>query len=211
MRECPKPLAVFAGSDLYVSELIEACAAESFIIPEDVSILSLGNKELFTSSGEIHCSSIAGDIELLASKACHLLQGLMNGQKAPSKPVLIPPTGIVERMSSSTIASQEPAVGRAIKFMLDNYSQPLDMPTIAQAAGVSRARLYQLFDKDVGRAPGAVLLQIRLKKVKWMLLNTDAKVSQVAEDCGFGNRTNLYLNFKHATGKSPRTFRAQRW
>jgi LacI family transcriptional regulator len=207
LKSLDQPLAVFAFNDQAAVEVIEACLAESIAVPDQVAVLGVLDMDLFRHCTTVSLSSIQFDFDRITREACELLDRLMEGEPVPTEPILHPPTGIAVRQSTDTLAAHAPVVARAVRFMLDHYAEPIGIDDILEAAGGSRAGLFNAFKKDRDQAPGEVLLDIRLDRAKRMLEQTDEKVYTVAEACGFGKPVNLHRAFNQSVGMSPNRYR----
>jgi LacI family transcriptional regulator len=186
---------------------MEACSSESISIPDEAATLGLHDSPIFRNCVTVPLSCVAVDYDIQARLCCDLLAQMMEGEPAPSEDILIPPSGIVTRRSSDTIAAQTPAVSRAIRFMLDHFAEPITVDHAVRASGMCRTRLFRAFQQDVEMTPRAVLNRIRLDKAKRMLLETDEKLRSVAEACGFGDPMNLHRHFKRRLNMSPGAYR----
>lgn len=203
----PKPLGVLASDDSSGVEVIEACQTLGLEIPHDVGVLGMLDMPLFRQSTTIAMSSITVDFDTNTRVACELLAALMAGEPVPNEPILFPPTGIATRASTDVIAARHPGVAKAVRFMMDNYDQSIDVPNVVAASGISQTRLYAAFKDDIGQTPAAVLTRIRLDKAKRQLTQTSDTLDAVAQDCGFGSRINLYRQFHRSFGISPGQYR----
>jgi LacI family transcriptional regulator len=203
----PKPVAIFSMNPAPAMEIVEACVAEHLHIPDQVAVLNMFSFHLLTKCSRIPLSSIEYDNDLQVRVACDLLDAMMNGSPAPTEPVLIPIKGIITRASTETIAASTPAVAKAIRFMLDHYARSISMDETVRVSGLSRTAFFKAFKKDIGQTPHAVLTRIRLDKAKIMLRETDAKLHEVAEACGFNHPVGLHHHFKQALNMSPGAYR----
>ncbi len=203
----PKPLAVFTTEDLAAVEIIEACLQEHIPVPDHIAVLGLLDIPLFRNTTSVPLSSIAVNYERQSREACDLLHRMMDGAPPPSAPILIPPVGVVARRSTDTLAAQTPAVAKAIRFILDHYSENIGIPELVSASGMCRTDLFRGFKADLGQSPHAILTRIRIDKARTLLNETSDKVETVAEACGFNDRSSLQRQFKQSTGLTPAEFR----
>ena len=88
-----------------------------------------------------------------------------------------------------------------------NFNQDISIKTIAQAAFVNPSYLSSLFKKATGENLWSYVTRIRLEKAYDYLKNTDRKISQIAQDCGFQNINTFYYAFKKEFGFAPGKFR----
>lgn len=207
--ELPKPLGVFAPSIEGASELVEACAGASLVVPDQVGVLGMLDSPIFRQCLGVELSRVTVDLKKQTHTACELLKAMIEGDSPPTEPILIPPTGIVSRQSTDTIAARSPEVARAVRFIFDHYHQPIGVPDVVDAAGLSRTRTYQAFEDDLGQTPNAVLMRVRLEKAVRRLRETDEKIEAIALSCGFGNRTHLHRQFTRRFGVTPASYRKQ--
>jgi LacI family transcriptional regulator len=66
-------------------------------VPEEVAILGIGNDTFLCENQTVPISSVVHDAEGTGYEGAALLGKLMNGGKAPSANILIPPKGVVAR------------------------------------------------------------------------------------------------------------------
>lgn len=209
LRNAPKPLALFAHEPDCAVEVVEACHHEHLNIPDQVAVLCMHGIEFFSECSPVPLSSIDVDNDVKARIACDLLHAMMNGAPSPEAPILIPPKGLTARASTDTLAASTPAVMKAIRYMLDHYAESISIKDAARVSGLSRTGLFRAFRADLGQTPLAVLTRIRLDKAKLMLQQTDAKLREVTDACGFGHPVGLHNHFKKALNMSPGAYRAQ--
>ncbi len=205
----PKPLAVFATNDQAAVEVIEACMAEGIDVPGEVAVLGMLDMVIFRESTTVPLSSIRVDFDTITRTACDLLARMMAGEPPPAEPILFPPTGVVARRSTDTLAARTPEVARAIRYLLDHYAEPIGVPEIARAAGLSKTVLYERFRADLGQSPGEALIRIRVERARRLLREGAAKVEAVAQACGFGDRVNLHRHFTKHVGMTPAAYRRE--
>ena len=94
-----------------------------------------------------------------------------------------------------------------IKFLADNYSEPLNVKIIASAGGVSEGYAMSLFQKKLNKNITTYLNQLRLHHAKSALIDGNDKISNIAHDSGFGSLSRFYEVFLKETGLSPSEYR----
>ena len=198
---------MFAADDMHATEIIEACIDLNYNIPDTVAILGVGNFELFSNCRVVGLSSICVDVNQHGYEASRLLDGLIQGKKPPTQPILIKPTGIKVRKSTDTIATEHPALNLAIRFMLDNYHESIAMKDVVKSSRISQSLLYQLFKSNFKQSPVHFLTEIRLKKAKELLCESNLKITAIAYKCGFGSPVNLFRIFQRFEGITPKKYR----
>ena len=84
---------------------------------------------------------------------------------------------------------------------------PLDLDTIAAAAGLSPFHFLRLFARVLGVTPHQYLVRTRLRRAARLLAEDGRPVTDVAFDCGFNDLSNFVRTFHRAAGVSPGAFR----
>jgi AraC family transcriptional regulator len=101
-------------------------------------------------------------------------------------------------------------IRRAIDFMEANLEHSVDLPTIAEATGLSSSHFAREFRAMVGKAPHQYLMKIRIDRAKRFLSETDRGIAKIACACGFANQEHLTRLFKRSCGLTPAGFRKVR-
>lgn len=77
----------------------------------------------------------------------------------------------------------------------------------AAQLNMSVSHFLSLFKKITGTTPQQYKLQLRIAAAKNMLLNTQYKISDIAQNVGFGDSLYFCRYFRNSTGVSPSKFR----
>jgi AraC-like DNA-binding protein len=103
-------------------------------------------------------------------------------------------------------------VKRAEDYIHEHSDEPLRLPDIAIALGISERTLRDGFQQFCGVSPIQYLRQIRLDRAYRALLDAsdDAFVSDIALDCGFMHLGRFSLEYKKRFGESPSETLARR-
>jgi AraC-like DNA-binding protein len=100
-------------------------------------------------------------------------------------------------------------LSKALDFIETRYAEPLTLPTVAKAAGLSVSRLAHVFKAQVGMSVTAYLNMVRVEWAEYYLTNSQLRVSEAAFQVGFGNLSHFNHVFRRATGFSPTQYRRQ--
>ena len=103
--------------------------------------------------------------------------------------------------------SEPPAITRARQFIAEHQTEELSLGRVAQAANMSSYYFCKMFKKSTGLNFTDYLSRVRVEKAKRLLLNPNARVSEVAFDIGFTSITNFNRTFKQLVGQSPSDYR----
>ena len=201
------PLALFAANDLTAVRATHVCRALGLSIPEQVAVLGVHNDALRCQCATVGLSSIDTNRYRLGHEAAALLGRLMDGQAPPEEPVLVPPSGVVGRLSTDILAVGDTHVARALRFMWENLHRRLSVGEIAAAAAVSRRKLERRFRKHLGRGINEELIRKRLERCRELLKTTDQPIARIAGQIGFRSGEYLHTVFARAYGMTPRQYR----
>ena len=100
-------------------------------------------------------------------------------------------------------------IQRMIRFMAEQYTQPISVSDIAASGGVSDGYAMGLFQKSLGTSITSYLTKLRLYHAKSALLESDEKILTIAMDSGFGSLSRFYEVFTKQTGSTPQAYRQQ--
>lgn len=98
-------------------------------------------------------------------------------------------------------------IAKAIEYMSQNYAQPITLTDTATAIHLSPNHLSKLFPEVSGNTFLDYLTNIRIKKARELLDNTDIPITYIAFDCGFGSFSSFSRIFKRLNGCTPSTYR----
>ena len=203
----PKPLALLAYDDADAARALGACLAAGLSVPEDVAILGIGGDRLICENQPVPLSSIEHDQGRTGYEGAALLDRLMDGERPPQTPVLVPPRGLTVRASTDFTAAASPVVRAALEYVRAHLGRSFGLAQIADACGVSRAAVARLFKAELGRSPGAEILRQRLDLARRLLRGGSLSVAEIAFRTGFCNPAYFTNTFRRATGLSPRAWR----
>ena len=207
LRDAPKPLAALTYDEADAARLLDAAERVGVSVPEELAILSIGNDPIICENQSVSLSSIDQNLELGGYEAAALLDRLMNGEKPPPSPKLIPPNGICLRRSTDIIASSDPLVKKTLDYIAENMSKPVGAAQIAEALKISRNLLDKHFRADLNRSIGSEITRQRIAMAKLLLRNTGKTVAEIAKCTGFCTPSHLSNTFRDITGETPRHYR----
>lgn len=94
-------------------------------------------------------------------------------------------------------------VDRAIQYMTVNLSGPTSIRHVAQHAGCSRARLFDVFKEATGMTPNDYWQRIRIEEAFRQVTDSSQSFTQIAMDCGFSTSQYFCTVFRKYWGMSP--------
>jgi signal transduction histidine kinase/DNA-binding response OmpR family regulator len=81
---------------------------------------------------------------------------------------------------------------------------------IARELGMSRVQVYRKVKALLGFSINDYLVNVRLQKAKYLLLNTDKSVAEIAHEVGFSSPAYFSTIFKNKVRQSPTEFRSKK-
>jgi transcriptional regulator GlxA family with amidase domain len=109
-----------------------------------------------------------------------------------------------QRMSlPARIGARHPKLVGIIEEMEENLEEPLSPSVLAKQAGLSTRQLERLFRRYLDRSPKRYYLELRLKKARSLLLQTDMSVINVALACGFSSPSHFSKCYRAFYGRTP--------
>ena len=209
LRELPKPVGVFAGSDYWGLELSQACQAAGIRVPEEVALVGVDDDDRFCECAWPPLSSVRLPTRRIGFEAAAMLDRAMRGERLPAAFVRLPSPGLVTRRSSDVGATSDPLAAAAAQFIGDHAGEPIGASDVADHADASRRTLEMHFRKAFGHSIGEEIARARVELAKRLLADTDLKMSVVAARAGFSDGNRLAVTFRHLTGLTPTAYRRQ--
>lgn len=103
--------------------------------------------------------------------------------------------------------AEPPTVVRAKQFIAAHQGEDISLGDVAKAVNTSTFYFCKLFKKATGLNFTDYLSRVRIEKAKNLLLNPNARVSEVAYEVGFQSLTHFNRVFRKIVGESPTEYR----
>jgi LacI family transcriptional regulator len=207
LRSLPKPVGVFAPTDLWGVQLAEVCRQAGLRVPEEVALVGADNDALLCELSRPPLSSIALPARRIGYEAAALLARLLEGRAAPPGPLLLPPLGVVARQSSDLLALPDRDVAAAAAFIRSRGHLPIRVGDVLREVPVSRRSLERRFRKSLGRGLWEEIRRVHLERARDLLAGTGLPMGTVAQRAGFSDAKQLSVVFRQETGLTPTAFR----
>ena len=207
LHRLPKPVGVMACTDQLGFWLLDTCRRCGALVPEEVAVVGVENDASLCSMASTPLSSVALNGRAIGYRAAELLDHLMRGGKPPKKPVLVEPSGVVTRLSSDTVAVDDPEIAAALLYMREHAAEGISVSDVLRGVAISRSSLERGLRKLLGRSPNQELLRLKLQRAEEMLTYTDLTLSAIAERSGFRRTQHLAETFRTFYGVPPGQYR----
>jgi LacI family transcriptional regulator len=208
LRRLPLPVGLAACNDLRGQHVLEACRRAGLAVPEHVAVIGVDNEELLCRLSDPPLSTVVPNARRIGYEAAALLDRLIADPAAPAAAeTLVPPSGVVTRQSTDTLAVDDPDVAAALRFIRENACDGIRVTDVLREIPVARSLLERRFRRAVGRSPHAEIRAVQIRRAAQLLAETDVPLKRIAELSGFSHMEYLSYVFKRATGETPRDYR----
>ncbi|MEM9281862.1 MAG: substrate-binding domain-containing protein [Verrucomicrobiota bacterium] len=208
LESLEKPVGVFAVHDPLGRFLCGASLRIGLDVPGEVAVIGANNDELVCGLTYPMLSSVAIPWDAIGGAAGDAMQHLIQGGKVDgTKARLVPPSGVIMRHSANHFAIEDPLLRRAMSFLSERLSDPIDIAQLCRELRVARRTLERRFREHYRCTPWEMLCQLRVDRAKRLLAETNHPVSMISELCGFNDPERMAVVFKRITGEAPTLFR----
>lgn len=202
-----KMVGLFAYNDDVAVRALEHCLALGVAVPEQVSIIGVGNVD----EAQIHSPRPFSSIELPAygvgaTASEMVLEMIANPRKRPADQ-LLPPLRVIHRDTTGHRTIEDPVVRAAIAFIQRAEENVMVSDVVEHVGQGTRRTLERRFREVLGRGIGEQLVRSRLSRAKALLLSSTLSIKQVAYHCGFSSPQKFSTVFRHYEGYTPQQFR----
>ncbi|MGL5017204.1 MAG: helix-turn-helix domain-containing protein, partial [Luteolibacter sp.] len=118
-----------------------------------------------------------------------------------------PPQGVVERRSTDTLAVDDAAMVKALRFIREDPARVMNVNDVARKAGLCRRALELRFQNLLGRSPASEIRRVRIDHAIDLLQRTNLSVATVAERSGFSSPEYMASVFRSQLATSPLHYR----
>lgn len=207
LQTLPRPLGIVACNDVRGHHVLDACRVLDIAVPEEVAVIGVDNAETFCELCDPPLSSVVPDAERIGFEAAALLDRLMAGDTPENSDLRIPPKHVITRQSTDVLAVDDADIALAVRFIREHGCEGISVSDILAHLPLSRSALERGFRRFLGRSPQEEIRQVRLKRVKQLLAETDWPLARIAEATGYEHPEYLMVQFKRLVGQTPSQWR----
>ena len=111
-------------------------------------------------------------------------------------------------LESNEGTEEEHILGARIRAYLDeHYTEPIDLPDIAEALHMSTHYMAHVFKRIFGYSPMNFLLRRRIGEAQTLLITTDLPITEIGERVGYETTSYFSTQFTRQVGMSPKKYR----
>lgn len=205
----PKPIGILACDDTQANILLECCRLYGISVPSDVAVIGVDNDEVLCSMTDPPLSSIDVDMEGGGYALARMAQRMEKDPTYPGEDIVLKPLGIVTRMSSSMIATEDRNVQAALRFISENIEKKLQVKDVLQHVPMSRRSLEQHFQKATGMSVYSYISQARIEFFAQQLLASSEPVAVLAAKMDEPDAKSISRRFLAIKGCTPTEYRRE--
>ncbi len=109
---------------------------------------------------------------------------------------------------NKTAHSKDSYMEEFVSKIRNNLHRKINLAELAKESGLSYIQFSRRFKALTGLTPSDYISTLRINKAKHLLINTNLKINQISDVCGFENEYYFSNFFKKHTNLSPLAFRS---
>ena len=113
------------------------------------------------------------------------------------------------KMQKRSIRNNYEVIISCQKYIDDHLDYKFSLDELAQRCNLSKNFFCKIFKEIIGMTPFEYIIQSRMALAKKLLVTTNISVDQIAEICGFEDRTYFYRVFRKYYQTSPSAMRGK--
>ncbi|HDP79527.1 MAG TPA: AraC family transcriptional regulator, partial [Spirochaetes bacterium] len=94
-------------------------------------------------------------------------------------------------------------------YIEEHFSERVTAEDVAAAAGLSASRALHLFKEETGMSFTEHLRKARVEFAKYMLIDSDHSIAEIAMEAGFADQSHFTRQFREVEKTTPRRFRVE--
>lgn len=202
-----KPAGLLATTDLRAQHVLQVCRTRQIAVPNEIAVVGVDNDEMICELTTPPLTSIEQGSHKIGYEAAALLDRLMAGRKPRHTCHVIPPEGLIARLSTDVVACNDQELAAAIRFIRQHACDPIRVADVLDAVQVCRSTLERRFLGTLGRTIHSEIERVQVDRAKQLLAGTSLLVKQIAKRCGFRYTQYMTLVFRRCTGQTPLEYR----
>jgi two-component system response regulator YesN len=114
---------------------------------------------------------------------------------------------LFDMQSSEEEKRAQSTINKVLKYINDNISEDLSLVKLADLVYFNPSYLSRLFKSVVGENLSDYIYEVKIRKSKELLENTQLKIHEIAASMGYYSTTNFIRFFKKLTNITPQDYR----
>ncbi len=207
LENLKKPVAILACTDERAQMIVQAADLRGLSVPEQIAVVGVDNDEFICDVSHVPLSSVVVDGASAGFEAAKIVMKMIDGGAAFDEVVYSPAKHVEVRRSSDILAIEDKELAKALTYINANVNQGLTVDEVARHAGISKTVLNYRFRKTLSRSIFDQINRARIRRMCWLLENSDMNMLDIALAMGLPDDKHLYRYFKRYTGETPLKWR----
>lgn len=208
LKALPKPAGLIAAYDDRGKDILEIARKANLKVPDDISVIGIGNDEPVCEMTRPQLSSVAIDFAMQGYRAARELQAMMLKCVRPRRrDILVGASQLILRNSTGAAVSNADLIRRALQYIDRHALEGIAVPDVVRQMRVSRRLADLRFREIAGCSILQAILNRRIDEAKRLLAETEDEIVSIAMRCGYPDNNYFKNVFKRLTGLSPRSWR----
>jgi len=113
----------------------------------------------------------------------------------------------IQKVSLTKERKKKIKIQKMCDYIDQNFNGKITASAVAKSAGLSVSRALHLFKEETGMSLSNYITKLRLDYGKYLLLNTDINIADLANEVGFYDQSHFTKNFKKTERMTPSHYR----
>lgn len=203
-----KPCAIFSATDELNIPLLEATKKLGVKVPDDFSIIGVDNDVMICEMSSPTLSSISQNAVQAGFEAASALNRWIEYGQKPTSNIAVQTGNIITRNSTNALAVDDEHVRTALHYIANTApSEDISVDDVVKATVLSRRALEKKFQSVIKSSILDEIRKVRIERIKFLLVNSELSIHQIAYELNFNNFENITRYFKQYTGLKPLEYR----
>lgn len=201
------PTGLFVCNDIRGQQVLNVCNLLGVAVPDDVGVIGVDDDDTICPLSNPPLSSVRPDAKRVGYRAAEILNGMMHGKSISRSVEYIPPSHVVQRMSTQVMAIEDREIARVCRFIREHACDGIDVYDVAEFTTLSRRQLERRFRSKVNRTLHDEITLVQIDRVKELLRDSNMTLEQIAPIAGYRHKERLGAVFKRECGETPGEYR----
>ena len=204
----PKPTGIFCCNDMNAKTLVDTCNSLGLKVPEEISVLGVDDDTFLCNITSPSISTIQLDFEGIGYRVGKFISDAVRSGICEEQLILHYPIRIVERDSTTRLQNADINIEKVIDYMDRHFSEGIGISDAIRDIPLSRRSVEQRFVQIFkGKTMHRYLMELKVEKMKELLVKTDLPIFNIALMSGFRENANINRAFRSIAGCSPKEYR----
>lgn len=110
-------------------------------------------------------------------------------------------------VSVSDLPRDKLRLQKVLDHLHSHYDQPLRLQPLCDLVHLTESQLQRVFRRSTRMSISAYVAQLRMGRACQMLVQSEAQIARIADDCGFCDAADFARRFRQARGITPSAYR----